>query len=269
VGGDAVCTTPAQTTFVELMCPEEWAACQANTVCHQQFTTVLASPDRPAFGNGEVTALFACLTQARESGASAATGSSVGCIDPSAMNYAPAAVLDDQTCMYSCTGMISYGSLPEDTACYTCGENGDQLHSYPIQLSAGGLENDEGFWNSLGQGNHVIIQGPIVQGSLGAGSVGGGACNLDLLNDALSWDDAELACIVEGGHLATILDEAQHELVDALVSDDDTIVWIGTFSRYCIRIVQSAPGFGPFITFITRSRYERHCIRVRLQQGQL
>jgi hypothetical protein len=50
-----------------------------------------------------------------------------------------------------------------------------------------------------------------------------------MLNVVLSWDGAERACIGEGGHLATILDESQQQLVDALVSDDDTKVWCANY----------------------------------------
>ena len=224
--GGATACTPARETFLELVCPTQWVDCQANAACVQQYAKMLASPDRPAFGNAEATALFACLTQARESGTSPPPE---GCVDPTAMNYAPTAVLDDQTCIYSCAGMIERGSLPTDTVCYSYDASGEELHSYPIELSTVGLNDNDSFWTSLGQDTHVIIQGPIIQGSLGTGPVGGGTCTLDLLNDVLSWDGAELACIGEGGHLATILDESQQQLVDALVSDDDTKVWCANY----------------------------------------
>jgi hypothetical protein len=82
------------------------------------------------------------------------------------------------------------------------------------------MDTSTEFWASIAAGAPSLIQG--------VRQLGGDVehCYYEYFKSPLSWSDAEAACVVTGGHLASIRKVEDQKIVDWAIPDTQA-TWIG------------------------------------------
>ena len=261
IGGSVSCSPP-QPSFVEEDCPAERAACLRVSGCEEALAVALAAPSQPTAGSVELLAVLECVALATGSAAATADAimptaadrntAALGCVDPSASNYDATKAANDGSCAYDCSALTADAATePTDEQCYIYSRERAAWESDPPRREAA-------VWAQLAAVCHVVVQGvaPAASVDVDEKRIVACNCNYELNPIELSWAEAEVACVLGGGHLASGHSPEEFDIIDGLIDNDGGSAWIGLNDR---EYEMGAYGgyFGPESTFPPEFKYVR------------
>ena len=208
-GGSSACGAPSA-DFIELRCPNEWAACIVSDFCMSDVAKLMAMPDRgKLLGAEPVLAVLACLTTALRT--ETVQSVSIGCVDMAAANYNPAALKDDGSCQYGC---------PSSTeTCFVFDAFGRVEVASAVATASHTADYTSLNWHTC---HNCLLQGANVQADL----FGPAKCHFQYFQNHAAATDADRLCVANGGSLASILSAEDGQAVQATVPSG-VDVWIG------------------------------------------